>query len=408
MLSINKEEKQMEKLIWNSVRQFESWLADYGYSSYDPYDIWGSKFGVISRRIFYYNQFLGLFFIAPILLIDTLIPQARRFFLKKQRFATADAQLLIAFLNLFQITRNEQYLTKSIKLADELIGYSIPGYSGYCWGYPFDWQHSGGFWKKNTPYITATPYCFEAILYLFDNTLDSRYWDTAASIARFVAQDLKDTPTSARAAAGSYSPIDNSKVVNASAYRAMVLIEASHRFNNSSYYDQGIKNLNFILENQNKDGSWLYAIDLPKNAFIDHFHTCFVLKNLIKMNAHLQRNDVTESIRRGYVWYRRFLFEKDETPRSFAIKPRVQIVNVDFYNFAEAITLGILMRKEIPEAFHLSCRLAARVASEYQLNDGHFVTKIYLGWVKNVMPYMRWSQTQMFLALTNLLKALNG
>ena len=102
------------------------------------------------------------------------------------------------------------------------------------------------------------------------------------------------------------------------------------------------RNLQFILDSQREDGSWLYALESPAEAFIDHFHTCFVLKNLHKLNRVLASAAVVRAIEKGWDFYRRALFHDDETPKSFAIEPRTQLARVEMYNFAEAITLGTL------------------------------------------------------------------
>ena len=44
------------------------------------------------------------------------------------------------------------------------------------------------------------------------------------------------------------------------------------------------RNLNFVLDAQNPDGSWYYAVDGVRD-FVDHFHTCFVMKALAKIHA---------------------------------------------------------------------------------------------------------------------------
>ncbi len=394
--------------LWRAVEAFVAWLQKAGCDSYDPYDIWGTAFGLFSRRLYYRHPVLGLPLIAPILGMEILCPRWRKWFVPKERFATADAQLILAFANLYQLTGNDVHLQKALALARDLLRYSIPGYSGPCWGYPFDWQHHRGLWKKNTPFITATPYCFEACLKLFDLTGDKSFFETAKSIARFVHHDLRDTPTSADAAAGSYSPADNSQVVNASAYRAMVLFEAGNRFGQPACLESARRNLNFILQNQQPDGSWLYALDHEGERFVDHFHTCFVLKNLAKLNRRLGSDAVTAAIRKGFHYYRRALFGPDGLPRSFAVQPRAQIVRLEMYDFAEAITLGAVLRDDIPEAFALAQRLARAVCQQYQLPDGHFVTRVYVGGIKHTLPFLRWPQSQLFHALANLLVATSG
>jgi hypothetical protein len=269
--------------LWPAIRSFEGWLKKNGSASHDPYDLWGTALGLKVRSIYYRKGKLGIPLVAPFLLLEIVCPSLRSLFVEKQRFATADAQLALAFLNLYRITQNAGYLQKAVALAEDLLKISIPGYSGHCWGYPFDWQNCTDLWRRNTPLITATPYCFEVFAQLYDVTGDRSHLEVAASIARFVSNDLKDLPTGPDSAAGSYSPLDTKQVVNATAYRAFVLFDAASRFQEASYAEKARRNLNFILQSQRPDGSWLYSMNNPAEAFIDNFHTAFVLKNLYKI-----------------------------------------------------------------------------------------------------------------------------
>ena len=393
------------RLISEGIRRFDALLEKNGDESYDPYDIWGTKYGVFSRRIYYEKGKVGLPMIAPILMLEMTFPGLRGLFVRKERFATADGQLTLAFLNLYKITKDQKFLEKAKGLGEDMLKYSVPGYAGKCWGYPFDWQNNRGLWKKNTPYITCTPYCFEAYLGLYDATGEQRYLNIARSIATFVFTDLKDTPSGPDAYAASYSPMDETKVVNASAYRCWVLFEADARFGLPEYRAKALRNLNFILQSQEVDGSWLYAVATPGEAFIDHFHTCFVLKKLFKINQRLNRADVADAIRKGYDYYRKQLFRADGLPKAFAIEPRTQIVTLEMYNFAEAITLGGLLRDFIPGAFDVAQKLATVLCEKYQLSDGHFVTRVYRGGFRHTFPFLRWPQAQLFYSLTNLLAA---
>jgi hypothetical protein len=416
------------------IERFVAWLEQAGYSSYDPYDIWGTNYGRVARQLYYAGRPVGFVLTAPVLLMEVICPRWRTMFVKKHRYATADAQLVLAFLNLYEkdlrpseflteyrsqgrsegaswktddsSTESSRWLNKARELAEEILNYSVSGFSGKCWGYPFDWQNVNGLIPRNTPHITTTPYCFEAFLRLFDITKQDRYLEVARSIARFVFNDLKDTPTSQNAAASSYTPYDRGKVVNASAYRAYVLFEAAERFSLQAYADKAWSNLRFILQNQQPDGSWFYAIDSHREAFIDNFHTCFVLKNLYKINAHLQDSDTGRAIRSGFAYYRQMLFTHNKLPKSFAIAPRLEIVKLEMYNIAEAITLGALIHEEFPEALTLASSLAKKVLDHYQHKAGYFVTRVYWGGIKHTMPFLRWPQAQLFYAVTNLLHAL--
>jgi hypothetical protein len=309
---------------------------------------------------------------------------------------------------LYKLTGDRGFLDRAEKGARGLLELSSPGYSGHCWGYPFDWQNNRGLWKRQTPFITATPYCFEAFLSAADATGSDEHLDVAASIARFVAFDLHDSPTSPDASAGSYSPIDRTHVVNASAYRAFVLFEAWRRFGVEAYREIAQRNLNFVLQSQGDDGSWLYGLNSRPEAFIDHFHTCFVLKNLAKLNERLGSGEIYGAIHKGWSFYRRALFHGDDTPKSFAVEPRLQLARVELYNFAEAITLAALLKDSVLGALPFAERLAARVTRDYQLSDGHFVTRTFPGGLRHTKGFLRWPQAQMLLALTNLLRAVDA
>src|ERR1044071_890214 len=58
----------------DSIRRFDKWLRNVGYESNDPYDIWGTTYGVAARRIYYRHSRLGAPLIAPVLLGDILFP----------------------------------------------------------------------------------------------------------------------------------------------------------------------------------------------------------------------------------------------------------------------------------------------------------------------------------------------
>ena len=77
-------------------------------------------------------------------------------------------------------------------------------------------------------------------------------------------------------------------------------MEASHRFGIDEFREKAVKNINFVLENQCLNGSWFYAVGNSQDAFVDNFHTCFVLKNLYKANIRLKSDKVQDVIIKGY------------------------------------------------------------------------------------------------------------
>ena len=105
------------------------------------------------------------------------------------------------------------------------------------------------------------------------------------SIAEHAFTDIKDRELSPTMATAGYNPLDTEGgVINASAYRAFLLTSAALRFSRDDYRRAAERNLNFVLQSQQPDGSWFYAADGVRD-FVDHFHTCFVLKALAKIEA---------------------------------------------------------------------------------------------------------------------------
>ena len=128
-----------------------------------------------------------------------------------------------------------------------------------------------------------------------DQDLLDEYTQILESIARHAAIDIKDFRTSETASSCSYTPFDEGGVINAAAYRAFLLTSASKLFCNEDYWRIAERNLNFVLENQNPDGSWFYAVDGVRD-FVDHYHTCFVMKALAKIHALTGHAAIVEAL----------------------------------------------------------------------------------------------------------------
>ncbi len=386
-----------------SIKKFLAWKGANGYYSYDQYDFWSTSFGIKAKNIYYKNKILGIPFVAPIFFAEIFFPKFRKPFVSKKRFPIAEAHFILAYLNLFEFTSNQDYLSEAKKIADALIKSSIPGFSGNCWGYPFNWMTTRGLWTIGVPLITTTGYCFEAFLKLYDVTKEERYLEIAHSIFLFTLNDLKDIQIEEGIAACSYSPIDNSQIVNANAYRAFVLVEGSKRFNDNIAMSKAHLNLNFILKNQNEDGSWLYAVNDKRDNFVDNFHTCFVLKNLLKVNSILKDEAISKAIKKGFYFYKKTLLKEDYSPKPFAKLSRFNIIKTELYDYAEGISLCLKMQCFDNTASKISEKLINDVIGKYQKKDGSFYTRISIFNIPNKIPYLRWPQSQLFYALTNYL-----
>jgi hypothetical protein len=395
------------RIFENSIRKFIEWLDRNGTAGYDPYDLWSTRYGTQARRLFYRFGKPAALMSAPIIMAERLMPQAARMGIGKKPYATSHAHLILAYTDLNEGSfSNNNWLKGAIDLADELDKIKIGGYSGDCWGYPFDWENRRGLWPKNTPLITVTPYCFEAYIHLYRVTGDSLYRERAESILRFALKDLNNTLRSSGSIASSYSPLDSSMVINASAYRAFILIAGSSEFSDSALAELGGKLVDFVLESQRPDGSWPYALEEKGDDFVDHFHTCFVLKNLAKIHEINRSNTIWNAIEKGYAYYEKELFDSCGLPKPFS-EGGNKLLKYNLYDFAEAINLGILLRTQIPRAFEKAVSLAHETINRFQLADGHFVTSVARTGLADKLAFIRWPQAQLFHSLASLWKAVN-
>ncbi len=198
-------------------------------------------------------------------------------------------------------------------------------------------------------------------------------------------------------------PTDKTKVINASAYGAYILIESYNRFGNETYLDKAKKLVNFIIKSQRENGSWLYSMDNQQELFIDNIHTCFVLKNLYKINKVLKDKKVDDSIVKGYEYYKHNLFYQNGEPKPFSLKNKFSFLKIEIYDYAESISLGVLLNELLEDSMTLSLNLTSKVLNKYLTRKGHAITRIYFPHKTIKIPFLRWAQSQLFLALTQIL-----
>jgi hypothetical protein len=213
--------------------------------------------------------------------------------------------------------------------------------------------------------------------------------------------DYHDHVTSANASSCSYNPDPNDPggVINASAYRSFLLTRAALDFSEESYRSAADRNLNFVLESQNADGSWYYSTD-GKRDFVDHFHTCFVLKALTKVEAITGKQECTRAIERGVEYYLKNLFDEEGLPKPFSQRPRLTVYRRELYDYAECINLAVLLQGRFPDLDRVLSRVSE--LPRWQKRNGSFRSRqLFLGWDNT--PMHRWAQSQLFRSLCFLL-----
>src|ERR1022692_886870 len=191
---------------------------------------------------------------------------------------------------------------KAVHFLEVLKQTRCPGYRFACWGYPFDWQTRNGIIKAGTPLVTTVPYCYEAFEYVYRIDRKDEWREMLRSIAEHTLLDYQDVQNGPDAATCTYTPFGGPGVVNASAYRSFLLTSAALEFGDDRYSRAAAQNLNFVLQSQKPDGSWPYSVDGAR-GFVDHFHTCFVMKGLAKIDKMAKHEGCRRALQKGVEYY---------------------------------------------------------------------------------------------------------
>jgi hypothetical protein len=247
--------------------------------SYDPYDPWMGPNGVAIRTAFYRGKLSGKILAALTVLVDWLFPMTLRRVLgiKPRNYPISVAQEILSADSLEDPSKALQELMSTAVPLDKDVG--------AAWGLGFPWMSKNGLYNENVPFITHTPYAMEALrkLMQFDECEQEarehfqKTWVFLESL--FILHD-DDTGL-----ALSYAPLEEPRIViNANSYACYAY--CLHGLENKDHCDQARSRARriaqYVISQQQEDGSWFYYADSLPGNFIDCFHSCFVLKNLIK------------------------------------------------------------------------------------------------------------------------------
>lgn len=381
-----------------AVLRFVDWLDRFGETSFDHQSYFAGPLGGRAKALYYRKPLLGTLAVAPMIASEALLPSARRLFWRKQRFPIADAHYAMGFALLFRHSGDPRHLERAQHFASVLESTRCPGYERAGWGYPFDWVTRTGVVRAQTPLITSTPYAYDAFaeVHALDGQL--RWLALMHSAAEHAFLDIPECPLSADSASAGYHPNDTKGgVVNASAYRACLLTNAGIRFDRDDYLSVAQRNLNYVLDAQREDGSWCYATDGERD-FVDHFHTCFVLKALARVDALRPDERCRQAIESGVRYYVDHLFDVDGLPRPFSRAPRLTVYRRELYDCAECINLATLLRGRWPTLDERLETTLEDLMMHWRKPDGSFRSRrLVVGW--DEVPMHRWAQAQLFRSL---------
>lgn len=303
----------------------------------------------------------------------------------------------LGYLNTFEKTGDSGCKKKAEEVLRWLQNNHSSGYSGYCWGYNFDWQSRAFFLPSGTPTVVNTSFIGRAFVRAYEVLGEKQYLETARSACNFILKDLNRLKEN-DAFCFSYSPLDRYFVHNATALASSLLALVSSQTGERELSEFARMSLQYVADHQQLNGSWYYGEDqTARKTGIDNFHTGFVLESFKIYASATGDHGFDECIKKGLRFYQKNFFLDDGAPKYFYNK----IYPLDIHSACQAV-VTLIQLKNYGADMHLCRRVVQWMLDNmwdekkgyFYYQKGRFLT--------NRIPYMRWSQAWAFYALSFL------
>ncbi len=400
----------MKDSIEQAFADLLAWCSQRGFAGYDPFDALNSR--VFQSTPFRNSRTARLIWTqalkrSPVNLRPlALVPP--------QKNSKGQALFALAALANYRRVKTVEAETDARALLDELWQMRIKDgeryfQSGAAWGYNFDWQSRNFFAPQETPMIVPTAFAARALVEAHNIFVlvephnifnDDNYLRLARSSCEFILKDLSRTVESDEEVCFSYSPLDNTKIFNASLLAAETLCTVGALTGETELGDLAVRAARYVVRRQREDGSWAYGTEAGQQ-WSDSFHTAYVLLSLsrIMKGSPNSAAEIKPALQRGYEFWRERFFLADGWPKYYhdALYP------ADAHAAATAIVTLVELRELDTRALSFAETIAAWSIRNLRDRSGYFYyqrRRFY-----NVRtPYMRWTQAWMLYALGRLLE----
>ena len=389
--------------IADATAKLAAWCRARDFAGYDPYDALNSR--LFRATPFYHSRLARLAWTQAFKrsLIDfrklALVPAGHN--------SKGLALFALAALARFRRTQEQDAEREVRRLLESLIATRIDeeGSAWTAWGYNFDWQGRAFFAPRCTPTIVPTAFAVRALLEGWRAFEDESYLRLARRAAEFVMRCLPRPIDTADEICFAYSPLDRTRVFNASLLAAELLAGVSSEIDDGEekreMCDTAMRVARYVCRRQHADGSWAYGAD-SYQTWADNFHTAFLLSSLIRIKRCAERlgvetHELDASLRSGYDFWIANFFGADGFPKYYP--ERAHPADAHSAGAALATLSEMTDARSIP----LATRVARWTLAEMRAADGSFYYQRHHHYT-NRIRYMRWSQAWMLYGLERLLE----
>jgi hypothetical protein len=317
----------------------------------------------------------------------------------RERNAKAVALFALAALADFRRDPTQENEVEARELLDDLIWMGLKGFRGACWGYNFDWQSRSFFAPRGTPTIVPTAFAARALCEAAEVLSRDEYLPFARTICDFLLNDLNRSDETSDEVCFSYSPLDRTRVFNASLLAGETLAVVGKSLGEQSLIDWANRAAIYVVRRQRQDGSWAYGAD-SHQSWADNFHTAYILTSLKRIMDAESSDQFDNALRRGYEFWTERFFLMNGWPKYFPDR----LYPADIHSAASAIVALVELRGRIPGTLMLAEQIANWAIENLRDASGYFYYQ-RRRFYKVRIPYMRWSESWMIYALARLREA---
>jgi len=384
----------------NKLEKSITRLLDYckknDWAGYDPYDALNSKLLKYLPFLDYrlpriaLTQFLKR---APVNVRPLLL-------IPKTQNPKALALFLMALVKLSKLGLLDQEHLVELMI-ERLVALRSPDTPYWCWGYSFPWQTRKIMVPRGAPNLVCTYFVANALLDVYERNGESRYLSIAASAAEYILNELYWTEGDSIACFSyfKYPPQAlRHKVHNVNFLGAALLSTIYNFCGEEKFLESALKVARYSAGKQNTDGSWHYG-EHSTHRWIDNFHTGYNLCALRSICQHAKISEFENHIRLGFEFYRKSFFRNDGAPKYF----HNSTYPIDIHTVAQSIITLTALRDLDDGNVSLAHSVFRWAMTHLRDERGYFYyRKLRFGTIK--IPYVRWGQAWMLLALSALLE----
>jgi hypothetical protein len=377
-----------------------SYAEEVYYRGYSKYDALNSPF---LDWISFGNKYLRLIYTQAIMRFPFNIRQL--LFVPKQENPKGIGLFAHTYCNLYDIYGDPVFVERIKYCLDFLLKNQSKGdYSGPCWGYNFAWQTPGFFVPRNAPNMVVSAIVGQAFLRAFDVLGEQHYLDTARGIIDFIRNDLNVLKDSNGLLCYSYTPFDNWRVINISAFAAGLMSRIYEYTGENHLIEEAAKLIRFVVDKQTDYGAWYYTDPSNKsNLTHDNYHTGYILDAIYQYMTASGDIKFKSNHERGLTFYKKNLFLPDGTPKFL----HNRTYPIDIHGAAQGIITFSRAAPMSSEYMDRAIQIAGWTECNMLGKDGHFYYQKTRFYTKR-FSLLRWAQGWMCFALSVLLLSLSN